>query len=397
MNTDVNEIFLIMPRGIAHGWGVCGRYVASELARLVRLHYVTHPFEIKNIGNPEQYPILSQCFFPVEQLNGPLDAKGRACINAPVIQAITGVDFRPYLREIQGSITIGYTFFEYNILSRDDLRWAEDYYDIIAVGSSWCEEVLKAHGFSSTKAVLQGIDPELFHALGPKEKAGDSFVIFSGGKLEFRKGQDLVIRAVKVMQERYKDVILVNSWYNDWPNSLSTMSASQYINFEMPQGRYQDAVNHLLSINGLDVKRVITCPPLRNSSMPELYKNTDIGLFPNRCEGGTNLVLMEYMACGRPVIASYLTGHKDVLDEEYSLLIHKKREIEIKKGIRPVAKWDDPDLDEAIAKLDWAYHNREVIQKMGEKGAEAMERFTWRETAKAFYNMAIRSGACDHE
>ena len=42
--------------------------------------------------------------------------------------------------------------------------------------------------------------------------------------------------------------------------------------------------------------------------MPQVYQNTDVGIFPSRCEAGTNLVMMEYMACGKPAIATVGTG-----------------------------------------------------------------------------------------
>lgn len=376
-----------MPRGTAHGWGVCGRYIASELAKIANIAFITAPFETKNIGNQTQYEILSKYYCPAEDITGDIDIEGRRVVNSPVIQAITGVDFNPYLTRIRGSKTVGYIFFEENILSPEALKEADSYYDLIVTGSSWCEEVLRSYGFNKTETVIQGIDPELFHNTGAKEKYKDSFIIFSGGKLEFRKGQDLVIKAVKILQDRYPDVFLITSWYNDWPKSMSTMSYSPYIKFEMPKGKYLDAIDHLLSINGLDLNRTINLPPVRNSIMPEIYKNSDIGLFPNRCEGGTNLVLMEYMACGRPVIASYLTGHKDVLDKDYAFLIPKIRNINLKLKEQTVGTLADPDLDKIVDKLDWAYHNRKKIGEMGERCANAMLQYTWQSCANSFYNI----------
>ncbi|MFH1673060.1 MAG: glycosyltransferase family 4 protein [Pseudomonadota bacterium] len=387
MSEDRNKIFLIMPRGTTHGWGICGRYVASELARMVNLRFVTDPFGVEDIGDNDQFTLLSRCFLPFEQLRESQGENGRICLDAPVVQAICGVNFRPWLTEVQGPVTIGYTFFEENIIAEDDLRWARDYYDMVAVGSSWCGEVLKSYGFSRTRVVIQGIDPFLFHMTGEKKKYRDAFVIFSGGKFEFRKGQDLVMRAVKVMQDRYKDVLLVNSWYNYWPESMATMSCSRYINLELPSGPYQDAIRHLVSINGLDPERVIILPPQPNALMSEVYRDSDIGLFPNRCEGGTNLVLMEYMACGRPVVASFLTGHRDVLNEDYALLVHAKQVIDVSRNKRVIARWEDPDLDEIIAQLDWAYHNRDANRDLGRRAAEAMSSFTWEETAKGFYDL----------
>lgn len=389
MNTNNRGLFLVMPNGTSHGWGVCGRYLAEEFSKIVKLEYVSTPFEFENIGNHNQYEILSKCFCPVEQLEGTIDTEGRISVNSPVIQAITGKSFEPYLARIKGTKTIGYTFFEDNILSAEDLKRADNYYDLVVTGSSWCEEMLKSYGFSKTKTVIQGIDQRFFNYTGSKDENQDAFVIFSGGKLEFRKGQDLVIRAVKVLQDRYKDVVLVTSWYNNWPNSLSTMAFSPYINFEMIKGDHENAIKHLLLINGLDIDRTIVLPHMRNNLMANIYKSTDIGLFPNRCEGGTNLVLMEYMACGRPVVASNLTGHKDVVDEKYALLVSKKRDLDLKRGENIFAKWPDPDLDEIIDKLDYAYNNREFIQKMGDDSATAMRGFTWEMTALSFYGLIL--------
>jgi len=382
-----DEICLIMPRGTTHGWGVCGRHIAAELSRMVSLRFLTEPFDVQDIGQADQYALLSRCFMSLEELRRSSDGNGLITLDTPVIQAIQGVNFRPWLMKVQGGKTIGYTFFEETVIFEDDLRWADDYYDVVAVGSSWCKDVVGSYGFSRTRTVIQGVDPVLFHQIGEKKKYHDAFVIFSGGKLEFRKGQDLVIRAVKVMQDKYKDVFLVNSWHNYWPESMATMSMSPYINFEIASGPYEDAIRRLVSTNGLDPERVVILPPLPNAHMPDVYRDSDVGLFPNRCEGGTNLVLMEYMACGRPVVASFLSGHRDVLNEDFALLVRAKQALDIVRDGRMIAKWEDPDLDEIIARLDWAYHNRDAIREMGKRGAEAMSSFTWKETAQSFYDL----------
>ena len=47
--------------------------------------------------------------------------------------------------------------------------------------------------------------------------------------------------------------------------------------------------------------------------MPDVLRRADVALFPNRCEGGTNLVAMEAAAVGVPVVLSANTGHLDVI------------------------------------------------------------------------------------
>jgi len=382
-----SKIYLIMPRGTKHGWGVCGRYLASELDQRCHLHYVTVPFEPEDIGNENQYRQLAACYLPLEKIKGSNGNQQSICLDAPVIQTIEDSHLRPWLLKVKGTRNIGYTFFEGSVLSSDDIQWADRYYDTIAAGSSWCAAVLNEHGFNRTRTIIQGIDPSIFHRLGDKQHYSDHFVVFSGGKFELRKGQDTVIRAVKILQERYPDVLLVTAWYNPWPEAMNTMAASPYIKYQAPSDSYESTMRKILAINGLDLQRVIILPPLPNALMPEVYRDSDIGLFPNRCEGGTNLVLMEYMACGRPVVASNLTGHQDVLAPEYACLVQARSSFDIQHNGHVFAVWEDPDLDEAVAHLDWAYHHREDLQAMGQRAATAMSSFTWTQTARGFLDI----------
>ncbi len=63
------------------------------------------------------------------------------------------------------------------------------------------------------------------------------FVVFSGGKFELRKGQD-VVRAYKVLQDHHPDLVLVNAWFNPWPDVFGTMRTSLLIRFDPPRGPY---------------------------------------------------------------------------------------------------------------------------------------------------------------
>jgi glycosyltransferase involved in cell wall biosynthesis len=91
---------------------------------------------------------------------------------------------------------------------------------------------------------------------------------------------------------------------------------------------------------------------------------------------------MEYMACRKPVIASFNTGHKDILTEKNSYPVHNMNDFKIfdnKKQL--VSDWSEPDLDEIISKLEYAYHNRDAIKTIGEQAGEDMKKFTWSNTA----------------
>ena len=127
-------------------------------------------------------------------------------------------------------------------------------------------------------------------------------------------------------------------------------------------------MNKLLVSNGIDLSSVITLPPKANIAMARIYKNTDCGLFPNRCEGGSNLVLMEYMACGKPAIVSYTSGHRDVTNATNALLLQELHPISVAQDEAIVAVWDEPNLDEILAQMEWAYNHREALHTLVQPG-----------------------------
>lgn len=378
-------IYLILPRGNNFGWGICGKYLVKELSGLTDVQYITDPFNVNDIGDDMDYYFLKSRLIPDSYLkritNGSIER-----VEHPVLQAIANHTLRPWGINLKGSFKAGYTFFEENVLSPEFISIGRENYDVVVAGSSWCEEILRNHGLDRVTTVIQGIDPRLFNPQhNGKNYFKDKFVVFSGGKFELRKGQDLVIKAYKVLQDRHKDVMLVNSWFNPWMDSMKTMAASSHIYFDIQSNDYVIAINSILERNGIDLDRVITMLPRANSSMSHIYKNTDIGLFPNRCEGGTNLVLMEYMACGKPTIASYSSGHKDILSNDNAVLIKKMKEFFINRNGKPVALWDNPDLDETINHLEWAYNHRDDLKSIGAHAAKDLAQLTWQRSAKQFY------------
>jgi glycosyltransferase involved in cell wall biosynthesis len=168
---------------------------------------------------------------------------------------------------------------------------------------------------------------------------------------------------------------------------MQTMKLSPHIRFNPVSGEYQALMHRTLVDNGIDPERVISLPPYPNIMMTRFYRNSDVGLFPNRCEGGTNLVLMEYMACGKPVIASNTSGHRDVLTPHNSLQLRALTPLTISDVNGPIAVWDEPNLDELIAQLDWAYHHREELKQIGRQAGMDLCTTTWEATGRSFYSL----------
>ncbi len=348
-------LYLGLAAGKNFGWGVCSTYLAEELARLVPIHLLN-----------EQDGSLADPHLP-----------------GPLFAAIRGVDLDP-LPRARGTRTYGYTFFE-NELPPAALENAKRY-DLIFAGSTWCRDRLREAGIDHCEVLVQGIDPQRFfpEPAGEVRAPGRPFTIFSGGKFELRKGQDLVLRAWKILQDKYPDMVLVTCWQNIWPDTMRSMSLSPHITYTHREGDWQTIMHQLYVDNGLDPERIVTLGLQDNRTLRRLYLDTDIGLFPNRCEGGTNLVLMEYMACGRPVIASNTSGHRDIVTRENAILLDELRPFNLADGQgRLVARWQEADIDEIVAAVEHAYHHREAIRELGRRAGEDLEKFTWTESARA--------------
>ncbi len=350
-NEKAETIYLGLTSGENFGWGVCSKYLKKELSQKL------------NIINFDEHPELVKS----------------GMVNGPVFHALNNNDFNG-LFPVRGTKNIGYTFFEYE-LNEAAIKKALNY-DLVLGGSSWNEKKLRERGVNNTGVLIQGVDPELFYP-SDKETKRDLFVIFSGGKFELRKGQDLVLRAIKILQQKYRDIVLINAWYNMWPSTMQSMGMSKHIKYEYKGETWKNFMINLCTINGIDGDKVLTLPITPNNKLRDLYLSTDIGLFPNRCEGGTNLVLMEYMACGKPVIASYTSGHTDILTDENSLPLTHMKEFKLYDDNKNLfADWEEPDIDEIIAKIEYAYFNRENIKQIGKKAGEFMKSFTWKASAE---------------
>lgn len=337
-------MIVAMPTGVAHGWGIAGQHLIEEIYRLPLIPDVT----LHSMNNP---------------------------------------DFAPSFPNMWNKINVGYCFFENDIEAYRHLGKASGMWDFIVAGSSWCEHHLRFWGIERTATVLQGIDPSDFYELPPRRDDG-RFIVFSGGKFELRKSQDIVIAAMKVFMERHRDAWLSCAWHNQWPFSVATMSGSHLISFAMEERPCGEIFLATLKANGIDTSRVLLHPMMPNTAMRGVYQESDIGLFPNRCEGGNNMVMSEYMACGRTVIASDKTGHGDVITDDNAFALDQYTTRMIERDGQPSALWFEPAVDEVIELLECAYNKRDLIAKKAGQAASDLKKLDWKVAARQFHEIA---------
>ncbi len=273
---------------------------------------------------------------------------------------------------VSGQPTIGICYLEDTTLTDEARERAKACTDILA-GSTFVRNTLEGAGIPSSRVVLQGVDPTHFH---PAPRAGwfrGRFTVFSGGKPEIRKGQDLVLLAFRAFAQRHPEALLLTAWHSPWPDSARSLDANTAlspVNFH-PDGRF-NPIKWALD-NGIAPDQIIDLGHVPNADMARILREADVGLFPNRGEGGTNLVAMECMACGVPTVLSANTGHLDLIGDGNCHPLTRQRPM---PG-QGCDGWGESDVEEIVEALETIWSDRENAARTGARGAAFMAGLTW--------------------
>lgn len=240
-------------------------------------------------------------------------------------------------------------------------------YDVIVAGSRWTERLLREKGVERVVLAHQGYDSRVFFpapqaALSAVsvEKHGETPRVFSGGKLEFRKGQDIVIEAFKRFRQtpEGKDAVLVVAWDNQWPQTMDGIWLSGYVKGVPTVKNGRCEVGPWLVANGLPQDSFIDCGRLSPPELAQVLRSCDVGVFPNRAESGTNLVLVEALASGVRCVAACGHGHDDVMGPEGEGYNHPPHLLNTVRNVpsgcrlyQSVAGWSEVDPDDLAAAM----------------------------------------------
>jgi glycosyltransferase involved in cell wall biosynthesis len=301
-------------------------------------------------------------------------------INAPVLHPLSNYFELPsgkFQKLLDGTPNIGIIFFEDTRLDRNMVASAKRF-SLIVAGSRWNEQILREYGIDHVTTVIQGVDLTLFH---PAPRSGffeGKFLVFSGGKLEFRKGQDLALLAFRAFASRHPEAMLVTAWHSPWPALAKSIETNRNVKPVVFTEQGKVDTKGWAAANGIPPDKVIDLGEVPNALMPSILRDMDVGLFPNRGEGGTNLVAMECMACGTATILSRNTGHLDLIaDGNVIPLVRQTALGGIGAGVGGTAGWGESDVDEAVEALETVWRNRDQARDLGLRAAKQMQGLSW--------------------
>ncbi len=384
-------IGITWPVSVSSGWGIYGMNLTLQLLKNPAWEVaLLAPPSISEIINPLHKSLLLPLVEKQQNFQQLVTTNSDKQINCnfPVLYALgnnlasSGIE-----NQITSASQVGVIFFEDTILRTEALEKAKKYSLIIA-GSNWNADVLRSYGLTNVAMVNQGIDPAIFHPAPKSNLFGDRFVIFSGGKLEYRKGQDIVVAAFKRFHKKHPEALLLTTWHNFWPQymlgieQVGNVLGLPKINCDGSLG-----ISEWLMVNNLPLDSFIDIGLIPNHLTGQILREADAAVFTNRCEGGTNLVAMESMACGIPTILSANTGHLDLIYDNICYPLLSQRRVKPTAHFSGIEGWGESDVEEVIEALEQVYTNRESAKHRGLAAAKFMLDWTWEKQVNRFLNV----------
>jgi Glycosyltransferase len=217
---------------------------------------------------------------------------------------------------------------------------------------------------------LYGADPEHVHVVAPgidlatfqpldradarrKIGYGPGRVLLFVGRLERLKGVDVAIRALALLRDRaHADLRLI------------------VLGEDVRDGEESEKERLKLVASASGVRdRVDFLGSVAHHELPYFYAAADVCVMPSYSES-FGLVALEAQACGRPVVASGVSGLRSVVRDEVSGYL--------------IDGHDPAIYAERIGRL---LANPELAQQMGRRGRLLAQRFSWTRTADRLGNL----------
>lgn len=376
----LNALGITWPLATVTGYGIYGVEIAQSFFRLggQKLLLTKSPLPLA------VSPLLHARLSPALQLATQFDALLRQApdevqqFDFPVLHGV-GNDFAGFAGsdQIRGTPNIGCAAIEHLACSPQGLAVAGNYDRLIAI-SEFNATWLRSLQHAPVMLCHQGVDTDLFY---PQEKRGlfaNRFVIFSGGKFEFRKAQDIVLAAFKLFAARHPEALLVCAWQSQHISNPSPFRACGHIE-TTPTSDGQnglDIAGWLLQ-QGLTPQQFIALPTTNQMFMPSVLRECDAALFPNRCEGGTNLVAMEAIACGVPTLVADNTGQHDLVALAGATPLTQQTDCPRSDPMMNYDGWRESSVEECVAGLEKIYHDCRAQRAHALKQAETIKSWSW--------------------
>ena len=188
-----------------------------------------------------------------------------------------------------------------------------------------------------------GVDTEKFKPLNIQEYENTLFFLSILDKFHEYKGLEYLLKALKIVKDEIKNVKLIvggegdlKSYYQEIANSLGLENNVRFVGF------------------------------IPDSKIVEYYNRCSAFVLPSYSsdQEGFGIVLLEALACGKPVITTEIVGVSKDVQEFNAGVVVKPRDVD--------------SLANAIVEI---LQDEDLRRKMGENGRKVDEKYSWHNIA----------------
>ena len=266
-----------------------------------------------------------------------------------------------------GRYRVGYTMLETDRIPEEWVRQANQM-DEVWVPSRFNVETFRESGVKRPIRVMPlGVDPNYFHPRIKSYPVEEAFVFLSIFEWGERKAPELLLKAFNDEFSAKEDVVLVVKTFNRDPG-VDVQQQIRDLNLRSSGGQIIVSLNEIVP----------------RYQLGALYRSCDCFVLPTRGEGW-GMPILEAMACGVPVIATYWSAQTEFMTPENSfpLEVEKLVPARAKCPYYQGFKWAEPSYEHLRYLLRYVYENREKAREVGQRAAqEVAEKWTWDHTAK---------------
>lgn len=377
------------------GWGLVGlnifQHWANDPAVQPLMAYAIESAQLKGVDPLRQVVMQRAAVLSNQFVQRFLKHDGGLRVDFPVIDGL-GNDLLSRSK-VFSTRMFGRCVFEDTGLQQAEARLAP--YGLLLAISNWNRRLLEERTKRPVELIFEGIDQALFFP-GPRAGLLDPgrFYVFSGGKIEFRKAQDLVIRAFAVFARRHPDAVLVTAWQSPFgKHSVGYRGVLERPLQAAKQAPLLD-IQRWATDNGIRPTQIVDIGLVPNQTMPMVLREMDCALQVSRAEGGTNLPAKEAMACGVPVILARNTGMHDLIGDGNCVPLDRQSSVAADLAGGGTEGWGESDVDEIVEALERLYSDTALRRRIGMTGAAWIveQERTWRDHARKLKQVILAHG-----
>ncbi|MCK5218613.1 glycosyltransferase family 4 protein [bacterium] len=190
------------------------------------------------------------------------------------------------------------------------------------------------HGID-VNAFHPGIDPTPVFQRFPQLKG--KRIIFHPARMSLAKGNDVVVKAFRLVRERFRDAMLVLA------------GSSNIVDWEQTQ--HKDIAYILNLIKYFNLKKNVLIDVFSIQEMPCLYAACQVAVYPSTASEPFGLTLLEAIAMARPMIITEMGGMPEIIRDNVCGFVTQVR-----------------DHEALAARLIQLLHDERLRERMGKTG-----------------------------